>query len=38
MLPERGEVAAPHTALTVVQVCDLFLDWSCRHNDPQTYN
>jgi integrase len=37
MLHERGQIAAPDAALTVAQVCDLFLDWSCRHNDPRTY-
>src|SRR4051812_25552821 len=38
LLHERGQVAAPQTALTVAQVCDLFLDWSQKHNDPQTYH
>src|SRR5262245_2181537 len=37
MLHERGQIAAPDDALTVAQVWALFLDCSCRHNDPQTY-
>lgn len=37
LLHERGQVAEPARQLTVAQVSDLFLDWSSRHNEPQTF-
>jgi integrase len=38
LLHERGQLSAPSSALTAAQVCDLFLDWCQRHNDPSTYD
>jgi integrase len=38
LLHERGQVSAPDSALTVAQVADLFLEYSHRHNDQQTYD
>ena len=38
LLHERGETGeAAFRHLTVAQVSDLFLDWSNRHNEVQTY-
>src|SRR5262245_39605059 len=37
MAREGGQLPEAAT-LTVAQVCDLFLDWSQRHNDPRTYD
>ena len=38
LLHERGLFSAPASALSVAQICDLFLDWSQRHNEPVTYD
>jgi integrase len=37
LLHEEGKHPEPGRRLTVAQVCDLFLEWSSRHNDPKTY-
>jgi integrase len=36
MAADGGDLPAP-SILSVAQVCDLFLDWSQRHNDSRTY-
>jgi len=38
LLHERGQVIASNSALTAAQVCDLFLEWCKRHNEPVTYD
>jgi integrase len=38
LLHEGGQITAPGVALSVAQVCDLFLDWCQRHNEPSTYD
>jgi hypothetical protein len=36
MARDGAELPEPST-LRLAQVCDLFLDWSSRHNEPRTY-
>ncbi len=38
ILHERGQISAQNSALTTAQLCDLFLDWCQRHNEPTTYD
>src|SRR5437763_1048096 len=38
ILHEEGKPAKPQQRLKVAEVCDLFLDWSSRHNDQRTYD
>jgi hypothetical protein len=38
ILHEEGKPAEPQQRLKVAEVCDLFLDWSSRHNDQRTYD
>jgi len=37
LLHEEGKAPDPTKPLTAAQVCDLFLEWSSRHNDRDTY-
>ena len=37
MAQENGQPPEPAAYFTVAEVCDLFLDWSSKHNDPATY-
>jgi integrase len=37
LLHEEGKTPDRTKPLTTAQVCDLFLDWSSRHNDKSTY-
>jgi integrase len=38
ILHEQGGPPEPRRPLQVAEVCDLFLEWSSRHNDQRTYD